>query len=171
MFKTFFFLDERSPPITDDYRRLQRSPSLDTRPNFAPPTTFEVGKFGLVSLRWGEIMPDLKLSLPIKLSGRALYDDGQMINSNVINHVTNSEVIMCKNEHCHTWTQWKWQPCFSHASSLDTTPNLAPPTTFEVGKFGLALLHWGEIICGSISAVPIKLSGLYTMMDRWSTLT
>ena len=25
---------------------------------------------------------------PIKLSGRALYDDGQMINSNVINHVT-----------------------------------------------------------------------------------
>src|SRR4029434_2053733 len=27
---------------------------------------------------------------PIKLSGRALYDDGQMINSNVINHVTKS---------------------------------------------------------------------------------
>ena len=26
--------------------------------------------------------------LLIKLSGRALYDDGQMINSNVINHVT-----------------------------------------------------------------------------------
>ena len=26
-------------------------PSLDTRPNLAPPTTFEVRKFGLVSLR------------------------------------------------------------------------------------------------------------------------
>ena len=33
-------------------------------------------------------MPDQKLYRPIKLSGRALYDDGQMINSNVINHVT-----------------------------------------------------------------------------------
>ena len=29
-----------------------------------------------------------KLIGPIKLSGRALYDDGQMINRNVINHVT-----------------------------------------------------------------------------------
>ena len=26
-------------------------------------------------------------------------------------------------------------------SSLDTRPNLAPPTHFLVGKFGLALLH------------------------------
>ena len=33
-------------------------------------------------------MPEQKLFGPIKLSGRALYDDGQMINSNVINHVT-----------------------------------------------------------------------------------
>ena len=37
----------------------------------------------------GETMPEQKLFGPIKLSGRrALYDDGQMINSNVINHVT-----------------------------------------------------------------------------------
>ena len=33
-------------------------------------------------------MPEQKLYGPIKLSGWALYDDGQMINSNVINHVT-----------------------------------------------------------------------------------
>ena len=33
-------------------------------------------------------MPEQKLFGPIKLSGRALYDDGQMIDSNVINHVT-----------------------------------------------------------------------------------
>ena len=33
-------------------------------------------------------MPEQKLFGPIKLSGRALYNDGQMINSNVINHVT-----------------------------------------------------------------------------------
>ncbi|CAB1426942.1 unnamed protein product [Pleuronectes platessa] len=43
-------------------------------------TTFEVGKFGLESLRWGEIMPGSKVTGPIRLSGRALYDDGQMIN-------------------------------------------------------------------------------------------
>ena len=44
--------------------------------------------WGLALLRWGETMPEQKLFGPIKLSGRALYDDGQMINSNVINHVT-----------------------------------------------------------------------------------
>ena len=33
-------------------------------------------------------MTEPKWTRPIKLSGRALYDDGQMINSNVINHVT-----------------------------------------------------------------------------------
>ena len=54
----------------------------------APPATFEVGKFGLALLRWGGIMPAPELFVPIKLSGRALYDDGQMINSNIINHVT-----------------------------------------------------------------------------------
>ncbi|CAB1428455.1 unnamed protein product [Pleuronectes platessa] len=63
-----------------------RKPGCQT--NLAPPTTFEVGKFGLESLRWRETMPGQKLFGPIKLSGRALYDDGQMNNSNVINHVT-----------------------------------------------------------------------------------
>ena len=43
---------------------------------------------GIAPFSWGEIMPDQKLFRPIKLSGRALYDDGQMINSNIINHVT-----------------------------------------------------------------------------------
>ena len=32
-------------------------------------------------------MSEQELFGPIKLSGRALYDDGQIINSNVINHV------------------------------------------------------------------------------------
>src|SRR4029434_8286105 len=36
---------------------------------------------------------------PIKLSGRALYDDGQMINRNVINHVTNARVEVVFNKH------------------------------------------------------------------------
>ena len=49
-------------------------------------------KFGLALLRWGGIMPAPELFVPIKLSGRALYDDGQMINSNVIKHVTNTRV-------------------------------------------------------------------------------
>ena len=62
--------------------------SLGASRNLALPTTFEVGKFGLALLRWGETMPEQKLFGPIKLSGRALYDDGQMINRNVINQVT-----------------------------------------------------------------------------------
>ena len=35
-----------------------------------------------------KLCPNRSCSDQIKLSGRALYDDGQMINSNVINHVT-----------------------------------------------------------------------------------
>ena len=45
-------------------------------------------RFGLALLRWGEMIKNQKLIGPMKLSGRALYDDGQMINRNVINHVT-----------------------------------------------------------------------------------
>ena len=33
-------------------------------------------------------MPEQKLFGPIKLSGRALYNERHMINSNVINHLT-----------------------------------------------------------------------------------
>ena len=147
--------------------------SLDTRPNLAPPTTFKVGKFGLVSLHQGEIiceqkwsdqsncqgglyttmhrhyllkvksdcvfsthcnsslawMPDelspahnflgwevrsgitplrrnylrTDIALPIKLSRQALYDDGQMINRNVINHVTNTRVEFIFNKHGCRW--------------------------------------------------------------------
>src|SRR4029434_4293070 len=40
---------------------------------------------------------------PIKLSRRALYDDGQMINSNVINHVTNTRVEFVFNKHGCRW--------------------------------------------------------------------
>src|SRR4029434_10391133 len=36
---------------------------------------------------------------PIKLSRRALYDDGQMINSNVIKHVTNTRVECVLTNH------------------------------------------------------------------------
>ena len=59
----------------------------------SPPTTFEVGKFGLALLCWGETISEQKWFGPIKLSGRALYDDGQMINSNVINHVTKERLV------------------------------------------------------------------------------
>ena len=50
-------------------------------------------------------MPEQKLFGPIKFSGRALYDDGQMINSNVINHVTkeclNGELVRtCIHLYC-----------------------------------------------------------------------
>src|SRR4029434_4521284 len=84
-------------------RELHCTSSLDTRPNLAPPTHFLVGKFGLALLHWGEIMPDLKLCHPIKLSGRALYDEGQMINRNVINHVTNTRVEFVFNKHGCLW--------------------------------------------------------------------
>ncbi|CAB1437107.1 unnamed protein product [Pleuronectes platessa] len=92
--------EEPAPPSLSghdhslDFRNIIRTRACNTvkvtvcdRPNLAPPTKFEVGKFGLESLRWGEIMPEQKLFGPIRLSGRALYDDGQMVNSNVINHV------------------------------------------------------------------------------------
>ena len=60
----------------------------NARPNLAPPTNILVGKFGLALLHWGEIICGTDIAVPIKLSRRALYDDGQMINRNVINHVT-----------------------------------------------------------------------------------
>src|SRR4029434_1693987 len=40
-----------------------------------------------------------EIDRPIKLSSRALYDDGQMINSNVIKHVTNTRVEFVFNTH------------------------------------------------------------------------
>src|SRR4029434_4094618 len=40
-----------------------------------------------------------EIDRPIKLSGRALYDDGQMINSNVINNVINTRVEFVFNKH------------------------------------------------------------------------
>ena len=47
---------------------------------------------GKVGLGGGSVRKTLyteqELFGPIKLSGRALYDDGQMINSNVTNHFT-----------------------------------------------------------------------------------
>ena len=47
-----------------------------------------VGKLGLGARIGDKLCPDQELVGPMKLSGRALYDDGQMINSNVINNVT-----------------------------------------------------------------------------------
>src|SRR4029434_9270442 len=69
--------------------------SLDTRPNLAPPTTFEVGKFGLVSLHWGEIISGQKLPDQSNFQG-GLYT---MINSNVIN--TRVEFVF--NKHGCRW--------------------------------------------------------------------
>ena len=48
-------------------------------------------------------MLEPELFVPIKLSGRALYDDGQMINSNVTNHVTNTRVEFVFNKHGCRW--------------------------------------------------------------------
>src|SRR4029434_5905606 len=36
-----FFLDQRSPPITDDYRRLQRSPAFTQSSSGAIPATMD----------------------------------------------------------------------------------------------------------------------------------
>src|SRR4029434_3235232 len=44
-----------------------------------------------------------EIDRPIKLSGRALYDDGQMINRNVINHVTHTRVELVFNKHGCRW--------------------------------------------------------------------
>src|SRR4029434_7362571 len=67
--------------------------------NLAPPTTFEVWRFGLALLRWGDMIKNQKLIGQMKLSGRALYDDGQMINRNVIN--TRVEFVF--NKHGCRW--------------------------------------------------------------------
>ena len=77
--------------------------SLDSRPKLAPSTTFEVGKFGLALLHWGENYLRTEMVGPIKLSTWALYDDGQMINRNVINHVTNTRVEFVLNKHGRRW--------------------------------------------------------------------
>src|SRR4029434_1164166 len=61
--------DERSPA----HNILGR----EVRSGVAP-----LGRNYLLTKIWEDI------DRPIKLSGRALYDDGQMINRNVINHVT-----------------------------------------------------------------------------------
>ena len=44
-----------------------------------------------------------EIDRPIKLSRRALYDDGQIINSNVIKHVTNTRVEFVFNKHGCRW--------------------------------------------------------------------
>src|SRR4029434_7356746 len=44
-----------------------------------------------------------EIDRPIKLSRRALYDDGQIINSNVINRVTNTRVKLVFNKHGCRW--------------------------------------------------------------------
>ena len=43
------------------------------------------------------------MAVPIKLLRRALYDDGQMINSNVTNHVTNTRVEFVFNKYGCRW--------------------------------------------------------------------
>ena len=46
-------------------------------------------------------MTEQELFVPIKLSGWALYDDGQMINSNVIIHVTKERLSLIRFQ--QTW--------------------------------------------------------------------
>src|SRR4029434_7836881 len=71
---------------------------------FSPAHTFfgwEV-RSGITQLRRNYLRTDI--AVPIKLSRRALYDDGQMINSNVTNHVTNTRVEFVFNKH-----GWRWR--------------------------------------------------------------
>src|SRR4029434_3422246 len=44
-----------------------------------------------------------KIDRPNKLLRQALYDDGQMINSKVTNHVTNTRVEFVFNKHGCRW--------------------------------------------------------------------
>ena len=62
--------------------------SLGASPTYPRTQNNLVGKLGLGSYVPGKTISEQELFGPIKLSGRALYDDGQMINSNLINHVT-----------------------------------------------------------------------------------
>src|SRR4029434_11181069 len=48
-----------------------------------------------------------EIDRPIKLSGRALYDDGHMINRNVINHVTWVEFVF--NKYGCRWRAEMWR--------------------------------------------------------------
>ena len=64
------------------------SNSLAASPTSPRPQKNVVGKLGLEGLDCGKTISEQELFGPIKLSGRALYDDGQIINSNVINNFT-----------------------------------------------------------------------------------
>ena len=68
----------------EDALRLGHT-SLGASQIYPRPQNNLVGKLGL-----GGLSPENTIfrTGPIKLSVRALYDDGQMINRNVINHVT-----------------------------------------------------------------------------------
>ena len=71
-------------------------PSLGASQTYPRPQKNVVGKLGLGSLGWGKTMSEQKLFVPIKLSGLALYDDGQMINSHVIDHVNKERLGCCR---------------------------------------------------------------------------
>src|SRR4029434_3215512 len=122
--------------------------SLDTRPNLAPPTMFLVGKFGLALLHWGEIICGSISAVPIKLLRRALYDDGQMINSNVTNHVTNTRVEFVFNKHSCCWRAEMWR-LKSVLEDIDSTFILKEEQrnaikAFEYRKDILAVLPTGS---------------------------
>ena len=51
---------------------------------------------GLGSYVRGKTISEQELFGPIKLLDRALYDDGQMINSNLINHVTKERLSLIR---------------------------------------------------------------------------
>ena len=60
--------------------------SLGASQTYPRPQNNLVGKLGLGGLSGRNTISEQELFGPIKLSGRALYDDGKIINSNVINH-------------------------------------------------------------------------------------
>ena len=61
---------------------MQVAISLAASPTEPHPQNNLVGKLGLGPLVLGKSMSEQELFGPIKLSGRALYDDGHMININ-----------------------------------------------------------------------------------------
>src|SRR4029434_4146179 len=80
------------------------TPSLDARRTYPRPQHFRLGSSVWHCSVGKKICPTKNLTRPIKLSGRSLYDDGQMINRNVINHVTKTVwVEFVFNKHGCRW--------------------------------------------------------------------
>ena len=74
-----------------------------------------------------------KADRPIKLSGRALYDDGQMINSNVINHVPKERLgWICFQQTCLPLESWDVETHVKEARGSSETSRVGRWTRWEL---------------------------------------